>query len=600
MAKFGDSFCQTLKQTVFLVLIVSSILVCIAEMYQIGSFTKGIGEGLSIIISALFLIFVTSYADLAKDKQGRYLVYKDIGDMYFQSTRYYKAIESYVVFIQLLRMSNEKAIETDLCLYNMKLGDAYVAINQLDLALEAYRKAEKYNYVHPVRGMEYYLKGKIKNILSTTKKGVKKSKTDAISNIDSLGYSSWYSNSAARLGESYFNESNLDSVISSKRIQAEKDTLNSAIIYGELARMFYQKDELDSSIFYFKKSIAQSVKINNKAVQAKGEQGLSEIYEEEGDYELALFHNNRYLQLLDAISQEREKEIVAQQKMKNSLNNVQQRIQLLEKNKEINEKNIELLRQQEASSQQSYQFQLYMTIALAVLAVSLIVAYYYMYKSNKQRKIANQLLALKSLRTQMNPHFIFNALNSVNAFISERDERSANKYLSEFSRLMRAVLENSKHDFVSLESELDIIKRYLSLEHFRFKDKFDYKLEIPEDLDESEIEIPPMLVQPYIENAVWHGLRYLEDKGELVVKFEENEEFLLCTVIDNGIGRTKSKELKTKHQKEHKSTGLKNTDMRLNILNEIQGLDLSIKMSDLKADGTGTKVEIKIPKNNTL
>ena len=119
------------------------------------------------------------------------------------------------------------------------------------------------------------------------------------------------------------------------------------------------------------------------------------------------------------------------------------------------------------------------------------------------------MLELKSLRAQMNPHFIFNSLNSVNSFISKNDDRSANKYLSQFSRLMRMVLENSKHDFVSLDSEIEILKLYLELEHLRFQDKFDYDFTIGGGVKKDEIEIPPMLIQPFIENSVWHGLRYL-------------------------------------------------------------------------------------------
>src|SRR5690606_21497967 len=121
------------------------------------------------------------------------------------------------------------------------------------------------------------------------------------------------------------------------------------------------------------------------------------------------------------------------------------------------------------------------------------------YNSSRKRRIANQVLALKSLRSQMNPHFIFNALNSVNNYISKNDERSANKYLSDFSRLMRTVMENSQHEFISLSTELNILQLYLSLEHSRFREKFDYELIVEDDVRPDQIEIPPMLIQPFIE-----------------------------------------------------------------------------------------------------
>jgi LytS/YehU family sensor histidine kinase len=213
-------------------------------------------------------------------------------------------------------------------------------------------------------------------------------------------------------------------------------------------------------------------------------------------------------------------------------------------------------------------------------------------RSNKERARANMLLELKSLRTQMNPHFIFNSLNSVNSFISNNDERSANKYLSRFSQLMRLVLENSKSDFVSLESEVKILKLYMELEHLRFSDKFDYELDVDESINLEDVDIPPMLVQPYIENAIWHGLRYLDKKGFLKVKIVREKFNLVWTITDNGIGRKASEEIKTQNQKMGSSTGMKNIQQRIQILNVMHGLELSSEINDLEM---GTQVIIKIP-----
>ena len=117
----------------------------------------------------------------------------------------------------------------------------------------------------------------------------------------------------------------------------------------------------------------------------------------------------------------------------------------------------------------------------------------------------------------MNPHFIFNALNSVNSFIATNDERAANRYLSEFSGLMRAVLENSEEDFIPLSKEIELLQKYTKLEHFRFQDKFDYDILVDDAIPTNQFKIPPMLLQPYIENAVWHGLRYKKEKGFLTI-----------------------------------------------------------------------------------
>lgn len=234
---------------------------------------------------------------------------------------------------------------------------------------------------------------------------------------------------------------------------------------------------------------------------------------------------------------------------------------------------------------------------LSLLLVASLVYFYFLFKNVKAKRKANQLLLLKSLRTQMNPHFIFNALNSVNNFIAKNDEKSANKFLSEFSRLMRKVLDNSQKDFISFEDEMELNELYLKLEHFRFRDKFDYTFENNAKSHGYDLEIPPMLIQPFIENAVWHGLRYKEGPGHLSVKVEKKEKDILVEIKDDGIGRKKSKLLKTKNQKKIKSTGLENVAKRISLINEIYDKNYEIKVTDVNgnAKDTGTLVQLKIP-----
>jgi LytS/YehU family sensor histidine kinase len=228
--------------------------------------------------------------------------------------------------------------------------------------------------------------------------------------------------------------------------------------------------------------------------------------------------------------------------------------------------------------------------------VLVVLSFYLLYRNIQQKKLANQMLALKSLRSQMNPHFIFNALNSVNSFISSNDQRTANKYLADFSKLMRSVLENSEKDFVPLNEEIEVLSLYIKLEHHRFNNKFDYAIEIDSSLVVDNYKVPPMLIQPYLENAVWHGLRYKEEKGFLKVNISANNEAVIVLIEDNGIGRTKSQELKTKNQKQTESMGLKNIQARLNIINEIYKTDLKVDVSDLDTQTKeGTKVRIAIP-----
>ncbi|MEO7695079.1 MAG: histidine kinase [Chryseolinea sp.] len=233
---------------------------------------------------------------------------------------------------------------------------------------------------------------------------------------------------------------------------------------------------------------------------------------------------------------------------------------------------------------------------LILIVVIIAITSFFIYRNARASKIANQLLALKSLRSQMNPHFIFNALNSINQFIANQDERTANRFLSEFSRLMRLVLETSQEDFISLSKEIEILSLYLKLEQYRFRDKFDYIIDIDPSLNPDFIEVPPMLIQPYIENAVWHGLRYKESKGTLSLKITQVTNNLLVEIIDNGIGRDQSKQFKTAHQKRQNSTGLKNIEDRLTIINEVYHTAFDVNVSD--GVGGGTHVTLTIPINH--
>jgi LytS/YehU family sensor histidine kinase len=274
----------------------------------------------------------------------------------------------------------------------------------------------------------------------------------------------------------------------------------------------------------------------------------------------------------------------------------ERRLGLIQQQKDIDELTSDVsYGQQEETLEQATLFRQRLVIygLLGVIVLTMTGAFL-IYRSGQQSKVANQMLALKSLRSQMNPHFIFNALNSVNHFIAQQDERTANKFLSEFSQLMRLVMENSQEDFISLHKEQEILSLYLKLEHYRFRDKFDYQIEVDKNINADAVEVPPMLIQPYIENAVWHGLRYKDAKGKLDLSFRKELDNIVVEVTDNGIGRKKSAELKTENQRKHNSTGLKNIQERLQIINRVYHANYRVSVEDLM-EGAGTRVRIFLP-----
>lgn len=353
----------------------------------------------------------------------------------------------------------------------------------------------------------------------------------------------------------------------------------------ELSKSLAAKGETTKAIRELEEAASLADTLQNPKEKAQAFLALAQLYETNGRLQEAL---NTYRRYSDAISQNTRVTEAS----------VQERAELIRKQKDIDElsQSIALARQEEQTVLQQQRLIIY---GLVLILTIVLIAAYFIYKNAQASKRANQLLALKSLRSQMNPHFIFNALNSVNQFISEHDERTANKFLSEFSKLMRLVLENSQEDFISLQQEEEIIALYMKLEHYRFRDKFDYTLQFDNELNKEAIELPPMLLQPYIENAVWHGLRYKDAKGNLTVRFKKENGNLTVTIEDDGIGRKKSIHLKTTHQKQHQSTGLKNIEERLSILNKVYKTNYQVQVADLTPD-FGTRVTVRIPIQNGI
>lgn len=205
-------------------------------------------------------------------------------------------------------------------------------------------------------------------------------------------------------------------------------------------------------------------------------------------------------------------------------------------------------------------------------------------KSATQRDFERQIARVKMnmLRAQMNPHFIFNSLNSINNFILKNDPRNASGYLTKFSRLMRMILDNSRTEWVTLENELNALDLYIQLESIRFDNRFQYRLHLDEEIDPARVIIPPLIIQPYVENAIWHGLLYREQPGgTLLLEIKRVKDQLRIKVADNGIGRAASAEMRSKSALKKKSHGMKITGERLEIVNMTYDANTSIEVEDL-------------------
>ncbi|NII24880.1 histidine kinase [Pseudoflavitalea sp. X16] len=206
-------------------------------------------------------------------------------------------------------------------------------------------------------------------------------------------------------------------------------------------------------------------------------------------------------------------------------------------------------------------------------------------------------LEMQALRAQMNPHFIFNCLSSINRFILKNEPDKASDYLTRFSRLIRLVLINSQKPYIVLEDEIEMLRLYLEMEQLRFKNTFDYSIIYNNDIEPSNIMLPPLLLQPFCENAIWHGLMHKEGHGQLSVAFSMRNNILNCTITDNGIGRARAAEIQTKSAEKIKSLGIKLTAERLALFNEDRSIQTYYNIEDIKDEQCniiGTKVTIEI------
>lgn len=241
---------------------------------------------------------------------------------------------------------------------------------------------------------------------------------------------------------------------------------------------------------------------------------------------------------------------------------------------------------------------------LLLLLIIVLLVLTQQYISRRRQKEANYLQKIKEtemqmLRSQMNPHFMFNTLNSINSYIIQNKTEDASVYLTTFSKLMRSILQNSKEQSITLENELQTLKLYIQLESARLEHSFTYAINVDKNISEKDIYVPPLIIQPFVENAIWHGLRNKSEKGNLSISVYVNgANQLKIYVQDNGVGREKSAKLKT-NQISHKSYGMEITRDRLKMLDEDNSIEIEdLYDADKNALGTKVIITLKINEND--
>ena len=244
-------------------------------------------------------------------------------------------------------------------------------------------------------------------------------------------------------------------------------------------------------------------------------------------------------------------------------------------------------------------------LLFAAIVLGIIIGYFKLRENQikQKEKLKTQFnakvseLEMNALRAQMNPHFVFNCLNSINRLVLFNKTDAATDYLNKFSKLLRKVLDNSRSNFISLKEEINTLDLYLEMEKLRFDHNFSYKINIDPNLEIDEIPMPPMLIQPFVENSIWHGLQHSQKESKIIeLDLKDKEGILIITIQDNGIGREASKKIKEQRLNTHKSHGLQVIKERVEILQNLYHLQIDIETIDLQGDDIqGTKVIIRIP-----
>ncbi|OFY62577.1 MAG: hypothetical protein A2V64_02570 [Bacteroidetes bacterium RBG_13_43_22] len=367
--------------------------------------------------------------------------------------------------------------------------------------------------------------------------------------------------------------------------KAVNDIIMLSNVYGNLGTIYRDMGKMENSVNNYKKGIEYAKKVNDWYELYWIYRDMSQLYLNAGDTSNAYKSYVFYKKFSDSTLIKNRNQWFSEATIKYKVDTQQKEVQLL---------SLRLKNQRTLSIAFAF---------LVPLAFSVGLLLWRGTKLKNKRRISEMNRKISeiqqaNLRQQMNPHFIFNTLNSIQYYMYQHDKLATNNYLTKFSNLMRKVLENSQHTYIPLSDELNALTLYLELESIRFKDKFDYEIKVDEEIDPLMYKVPTMLIQPYVENSICHGLMPMESRGKVKIEIKLVNDYLTCTIADNGIGRDAARERKTERNCNHNSLGTKIVSSRLDLVNALYGSCLKTTYTDIK-DGNGrsagTTVEMQIP-----
>ncbi len=425
-------------------------------------------------------------------------------------------------------------------------------------------------------------------------------------NYDSAIYYYHLANPSAKntkMGEMYILKKEYDKALPyfMNDIASEKRRNN---IYTEMAlsediaKTYLGKKKIETSLRYSASLLKTARSVHARQFTKDGYSLIWKIYDQQKRTDSAYKYRLLFDDMNDSVFRDDLAKNIAVAEMKSSDEKKQSRIDLLNKDNQIKQEQL----------QKESLIKKILIAGIIVFLIFVIIVFRNIMLQRKNEKLQNENkqaelqkhsaeLEMQALRAQMNPHFIFNCLSSINRFILKHETEEASDYLTKFSRLIRMVLSNSNKTFITLEDELDMFKLYLDMERLRFKNSFDYKITFINSIDDNNVFVPPLLLQPFAENAIWHGLMHKEGPGHLEIALSIENKILTCIITDNGIGRKQSALLKSKSAEKQKSMGLAITTKRLALVNSNMHQETYFDFEDIIDEAgnlAGTKVTLKI------
>ena len=494
-----------------------------------------------------------------QDIEGKERTYLALGRIFENQKEFERAISYYNRGLKIATANN---IEIRQCIYLNSLANAYFQLNKFgnsqSFAKQALAIATKNNFV-TVKAMSLKHLGDVQ---------LKENKIDR--------------------AEKYF----IEAAQLFKTLEVDNNYCRLLI---DLGKIYTQKKDLSAALTIAKNAFEISKKSNYPSEKKYAAELLANIYEQKNDFQKAYEFQSFAKTIGDSIFYDETKNIALKSEFKYETEKKEAQIKDLSQQKKISEL--------ENKRQKTTLFLLIFGIISALITSYLL---FKRYKTKKQNELLKSEIEkaqaekkateseLKALKSQMNPHFIFNALNSIQEQFMFGDKLVANEQMGNFTSLTRQILSVSGKKKIPLSLEIDILTKYLELEKMRFETDFEYSINFDENIDDEYIELPPMLIQPFVENSIKHGLLHKEGDKKIEVHFtlNEDETYLICTVEDNGIGRKKAEAIKQKNQ--HNSFSTKSIEQRLLLLNNKNDNVIYQDLVNENDIGIGTRVIVKI------